>query len=344
MTNGGQRAYKITSLFDVRKPKSITAKSVTPDSGDTPYVTAQAGNNGVQTLIECPADWMEEGGCILIGGKTMTFSYHPKPFCSNDSHNIALYPSDGMPPWSEEVFLYLLTTLRASLKRKYTWSDSISSKSLKKETVTLPALPDGAPDWEHMRTVMRGTLDRADGVISTLLKVSSARTIVNSTGWRPFRIEDLFVVQKGTRLTRANMIPGDIPFIGATLENNGITAHIGNREHIHPGGALTVAYNGQKAMGKAFWQPKPFWASDDINVLYPKFELNEQIALFLQPIFWEASHAFSYDDKWNKAAMERTTLTLPVKADGSPDWEYMQHFMQQAIDDADEAISQLEEL
>ena len=50
---------------------------------------------------------------------------------------------------------------------------------------------------------------------------------------------------------------------------------VGNTDHLHPGGVITIAYNGQKATGKAFWQPKPFWASDDVNVLYPKFDLTE---------------------------------------------------------------------
>ena len=189
---------------------------------------------------------------------------------------------------------------------------------------------------------MREMLHDARKDISSLSELSPLGSSVDSFSWKPFAISDLFVIQKGTRLTRANMIPGDLPFIGSTFERNGVTAHIGNREHIHPGGSITVTYDGQ--IGKAFWQPKRFWASDSVNVLYPKFELNEKIALFLQPIFWEASRPFSYSDKWSKAAMETTTLTLPAKTDGSPDWGFMQRFMEQAIDVADMVIDQLEEL
>ena len=84
------RSFKLTDIFHMTNTKSIVQKDVVLDSGSIPYVTAQAGNNGVMSYIECPDEWLDAGGCIMIGGKTLTFSYQAKPFCSNDSHNIAL--------------------------------------------------------------------------------------------------------------------------------------------------------------------------------------------------------------------------------------------------------------
>ena len=45
--------------------------------------------------------------------------------------------------------------------------------------------------------------------------------------WTAFRLGDLFVISKGTRLTKAQMIPGEINYIGASSMNNGVTARIG---------------------------------------------------------------------------------------------------------------------
>ncbi|KFJ04026.1 restriction endonuclease subunit S [Bifidobacterium tsurumiense] len=123
------------------------------------------------------------------------------------------------------------------------------------------------------------------------------------------------------------MIAGDTPFIGASLENNGITARIGNTGHIHPGGLMTVAYNGQKATGKAFYQPVPFWASDDVNVLYPKFHLTENIALFLCPLFWEAGRPYAFENKWGREIMKDGTISLPAGEDGQPDWRVIDSWM-----------------
>ena len=46
-----------------------------PDSGTVAYATAQAGNNGIASYVDCPTEWLEEGNCIMVGGKMLTFSY-----------------------------------------------------------------------------------------------------------------------------------------------------------------------------------------------------------------------------------------------------------------------------
>ena len=329
----GWRQFRIGDLFSVEKGTRLTKTQMV--AGDIAFVGASAMNNGITARI-ANEEHVFNAGTITVcyNGSVGESFYQTEPFWASDDVNV-LISKENM---SAEACLFMLPIFR-EVGRRYGFTDK-----WRQDCIPLPATVDGLPDWEYMSDYMAGVLRESSSIVDELCNVNLRDRHIDSSMWKPFTISDLFVVQKGTRLTRADMIPGDLPFIGATLENNGITAHIGNRGHVHPGGTLTVAYNGQKAMGKAFWQPKPFWASDDINVLYPKFELNEQIALFLQPIFWEASRSFSYDDKWSKAAMEKTTLTLPVKADGSPDWGYMQRFMQQEIDNADAVIDQLEEL
>ena len=73
------------------------------------------------------------------------------------------------------------------------------------------------------------------------------------------------------------MISGTTPFIGSTDSKNGVTALVG-QEPIHEGNTISVAYNG--SVVETFYQPVPFWATDDVNVLYPKFKMSPEIALF----------------------------------------------------------------
>ena len=44
--------FRIGDIFRMNNTKSIVQKDVVPDSGTVPYVTAQAGNNGVMTFID----------------------------------------------------------------------------------------------------------------------------------------------------------------------------------------------------------------------------------------------------------------------------------------------------
>lgn len=164
------KEIKLSDIFEMNNTNSIVQKSIVPDSGKTPYVTAQAGNNGILTYVDCPEEWIEDGNCIMIGGKTLTFSYQEKPFCSNDSHNIALYLKNK-DKRSEMVYLFLITALRASLSQKYTWGDSISMKRIKNETFYIPVTSDGEPDWDYMSTYMQSVMTDADAYISNLRSV-----------------------------------------------------------------------------------------------------------------------------------------------------------------------------
>lgn len=117
------------------------------------------------------------------------------------------------------------------------------------------------------------------------------------------------------------MIQGDIPFIGATDSNNGKTASIANDSHIHPANTITISYNG--SVGNAFYQMSPFWASDDINVLYPKFEMDEYIALYLLAPLRKKGKQYAYSYKWTKEKMEYDTIILPFDAYNQIDFEFM---------------------
>ena len=335
---GKWRSFRIGDLFSVEKGKRLTKSQMIP--GDIAFIGASAMNNGVTARI-ANTEHRFQGGAITVcyNGSVGEAFYQPEPFWASDDVNVLVSKEDV----SAESCLFMLPILRKT-GRRYAFTDKWRQEVMRNDAIRLPSTAGGLPDWEFMSDYMTRTLRGSSSFVDDLHEANLHGRHVNSSTWKPFTIADLFVIQKGKRLTRANMIPGDIPFIGATLENNGITAHVGNREHIHPGGTITVAYDGQKAVGKAFWQPKPFWASDSVNVLYPKFELTEEIALFLQPLFWEASRPFSYDVKWSRAVMERTALTLPATADGAPDWEYMANSMGTLAKDANKIIDLLDEI
>lgn len=148
---------------------------------------------------------------------------------------------------------------------------------------------------------------------------------IDTSKWMEFPISTLFDVVKGTRLTKADMRDGETNFIGASAVNNGITAHISNDEHIHPANTITITYNG--SVGEAFYQDSPFWASDDVNVLYPKFAMNRYIAFFIIPVLKKAGQKYAFIDKWKKEDMEKDCISLPVDENHQPDFSYMESYM-----------------
>lgn len=148
--------------------------------------------------------------------------------------------------------------------------------------------------------------------------------------WAWFRYDDIFIIQKGKRLTKAEMIDGNINYIGATDSNNGITATIGNSEYVYEGNKITVSYNG--SIAEAYYQEKPFWATDDVNVLTLKgYQLNAYIALFLTTIIHIEKYRFNYGRKWDKALMQQTKIKLPIKSNNTPKWEWIEQYVKETI-------------
>lgn len=144
------------------------------------------------------------------------------------------------------------------------------------------------------------------------------------SSWKLVKLSNIFDIKKGKRLTKAHMTGGKIPFIGAIDGNNGVSGYVG-QEPIHEGNTITVNYNGSVA--ETFYQPVPFWASDDVNVLYPKFELNPEIAMFLTAIIRQDKYRFNYGRKWHLDRMEQSEILVPVASDGDPDWDFMERYI-----------------
>lgn len=146
--------FNIIDVFDVKNTKCIMQNQIIPESGSVPYVTAGDGNNAIATYIDCSDEWIDEGNCIFIGGKTMVLTYQSDDFVSNDSHNLALYLKDTEHR-TRLIQTYMISALRKSIGHKYYWGDSISRKKIRTDIFYLPIKSDGTPDFDYMERYIR---------------------------------------------------------------------------------------------------------------------------------------------------------------------------------------------
>lgn len=131
--------------------------------------------------------------------------------------------------------------------------------------------------------------------------------------WKRFKLGRLFNIRKGKRLKSEDREEGNNIYIGAIDSNNGVADFIG-QEPLHKGNTISLSYNG--SVGEAFYQPQSFWATDDVNVLYPKFVgFNESIGLFFVAVIRREKYRFSYGRKWTLDNMKNTEICLPVLHD-----------------------------
>ncbi|MFW9605464.1 MAG: restriction endonuclease subunit S, partial [Pseudomonas sp.] len=146
------KEFNLTDVFDVKNTNNILSRDVIQNSGAVPYLCASAENNGVGSYISYDEDYLEEGDCIFIGGKTFVVSYQEKDFFSNDSHNLALYLKEKEKK-NKLNQLFIVSCIYKSLSNKYSWGYSISNKKIQKDKVSLPMKND-KPDYEAMEAIV----------------------------------------------------------------------------------------------------------------------------------------------------------------------------------------------
>lgn len=169
--------FNVVDVFSVKNTNNILSSSIIENSGDIPYLCASAENNAVSSYITYNADFLEEGNCIFIGGKTFVVSYQKYNFFSNDSHNLALYLKNFEADKLNQ--LYLATCVKKSLAHKYSWGNSISNAKIKNDKILLPT-SDGIPDYTIMQDFVSAIqkLVIKDVVFYTEKKLQAAKQVV----------------------------------------------------------------------------------------------------------------------------------------------------------------------
>lgn len=325
---------RLGDVFEFEGIKQARTQLAIPDDENgIPYVIQSIRNNMVVRRVS--RQWLIDhdeppvpGNAIALGVTLPAVSYQ------RDEFGASQVITARNPRMNEYSGIFIAAVLSRYVTR-FTYDDKPGISKYENLVIHLPALEDGTPDWHLMGAFMRKIFDSTTAKLYALKGISTSHTAVDVTAWKAFKLDELFDIKKGTRLTRANMKIGDIPFIGAANINNGITSYIANNEHLHPSGTLTVAYNGNGGTGKTFYQNESFWASDDVHILYPRFVMTRNIALFIATAIERVGRdKYGFADKWKLEYMRNDEIKLPVSADGTVDWAYMDNYMGHIIQGA----------
>ena len=174
--------FRLISIFDVFNTKSILKSQVAKlPEGTTPYLTASSQNNAVEGYISCPKEWIDDGNCVFIGGKTMVVTYQAEDFCSNDSHNLALHLKEKKYR-NSLVQLYLVGAVSKALSKKYTWGSSISKSKIHDDIISLPVIDQSQKiDFDYMEKYIRAIQKMTiKAVVEYEGKISKSKQFINA--------------------------------------------------------------------------------------------------------------------------------------------------------------------
>lgn len=160
---------------------------------------------------------------------------------------------------------------------------------------------------------------------------------INTENWQEFQIGKLFQVSRGRRFVVGKHKEGNIPYYSASLENNGITDYISNPLFIDKNAIIVTTFC------DAFYAKGEFTASDEITILHHE-KMNEINGLFIASTIRKNAWKYSFKVKAFQTRIIEDTIKLPINKKGEPDWEYMESYMKNIMQESERDIENLKNI
>lgn len=298
------------------------------EKGEVVFIGRSSTNNGLQDFVEVNGKKIIRGNCITISmvGEPRAF-YQVYDFTC--SQNILILRNDKY--LNKNISLYLSSLIDNYLKSKgYGYGYPVGLKRVLRNKLLLPITSDGSPNWQFMEDYIKQEMKVQSGKVASyyenkLMKLGFELLDLD-VEWKEFWMEDILDISSGIRLTKADQIDGNIPFIGASDANNGVTEFVGNTNKSLDSNVLGVNYNG--SVVENFYHSYECIFSDDVKrIKFKNGEYGDEFTyLFLKQTILSQKNKYQYGYKFNAKRMSRQKIMLPIDKNGEPHWDYMSQF------------------
>lgn len=306
------KKVKIIDLFDIQSGTRLTKK----DWGEPiyQYIGSSSINNGITGMCN---QWNHENVITLCSNGSVGYSFLQKEKVYVSDNCNVLYPKYVR---TDYIDLFICTVLTKIFTTTFCYGKPLNLTRLREESVYLP-FKNNHIDWEWIEEFMKA-LDA--NIIKIKYKTSTSP--VNTDTWKKFNITDLFNIQGGKTVIKEDWGEPIYPYVGSSSINNGITGKCNQWNYEN-----TISINSTGSVGYAFWHPYKFLLSSNCRTLIPKFNITNNIGLFICTILTKVfTNNYSYGKNLTTTRLQQESIYLPEK-DGKPDWEYMENFMNELI-------------
>lgn len=163
---------------------------------------------------------------------------------------------------------------------------------------------------------------------------------LNVQDWKEFNVTRLFDICAGNYYSSDDYEYGTTPYVSASATNNGV----GQMIDLPPDFSENKIVTG-KVECKAFYQGKPFSATSDVNIFAPKFEMTQNVGLFLTSIItFNENGKWSYGRQCRVGDSKEIVVKLPIQHNEDnapvidenrsysnegyvPDWQFMEDYI-----------------
>ncbi|MCH7336021.1 restriction endonuclease subunit S [Acinetobacter sp. NIPH 2699] len=334
--------YEIGELFSVIK-RGKRLKSLDRIAGIIPFITAGVGKQGLSSYVGNDIE--------IFPANSLTIDMFGSVFYRSfdygaDDHVTVLVSSEQK--YSKYILLYIAPLIEKAISGKFDYSRNFYASDAPEIRIQLPTVnKDGKQEIAFdyiekfvstLETERLATLElymNATGMSSYELDLNekNALNVLEKVTLKEFRMEDVLVWQKNISelnplhldsLTISNELK--YPFYGQATVYNGVIeyrhlkAEVLNNKLSKP--TILIHSNNQNTV----YLDTPFYLKDGhgaTSVLQSE-NLNRMTAqFFMTSIKKVILQKYTYNSKATKIELKNTYISLPVKPDNTPDYDYM---------------------
>ena len=341
------KEFRLRDLFTLERPAARVVRDY--EDGNMPFIASGMNNNGVSQFVSPQHDRdFEKGNCLTVSPLDGSCFWQPSDFLGRGGSgaSICILRNNDI---SEQQGLFIASCIRNVLSEEAGYGNLYTGDKLLNVVISLPATSDGQPDWAYMDAYMSEVLKKEEVFAEHLASLTAEAVVdghlLDTSAWKAFHLYDIFDIDMGNKFDRGKMPAGDaVNFVGRTGSNNGINAVCDFVDGVPPyeAGALTLALGG--TIGACFVQMDPFYTSQNVIVLFPKRPVSLAVKLFMAKIIWHVSDMYydAFSNELNRHIKTDFVFYLPVTADGTPDWAWMEQYMQRQMDKAAALVEHLD--
>ncbi|MCF6350949.1 MAG: restriction endonuclease subunit S [Flavobacteriaceae bacterium] len=308
---------KLSEIFDVIYGVNLELVHIEQCTSTTenaiPFVSRTEKNNGVSAYVYEMIDVEPNPKHTLSvagGGSVLSTFYQPKPYYSGRDLYVLI-------PKKELSVVEMLFYTKCISSNKYKYSYGRQANKTMKDLL----IPKNVPN----QIIKKLSNFKTDLELNLKQKpVLDKKLKLDIDNWKLFPLLDLFTIT-GSKTTPKQELEeigsGMFPNVTTQATNNGVDNFYD--VHTEDGNVLTVD---SAVLGYCSFQPLKFSASDHVEKLIPKFEMNNYIAMFFVTIMNLEKYRYNYGRKASQTRMKTISIKLPEK-NGKPNFSLMEKYI-----------------
>lgn len=339
------------NLFTIDSGSKLDKSKMTTENPTVLFVGRAYPNNGIIDVVDEIAGLppYDAGNLTLsLGGELGACFVQDKPFYTSQN-TIVLKPNRNI---SKSVKQFIATSIFRESKSRYKpFVDELNRHVKTDFSFYLPCTQNGDPDFEYMELYMeniKNKVYRSIKNLDTIDKKQAKKT--DFAQWKDFRVGDLFEIHptKAYKLTNAKLFDdGKTPVVVNSAYCNGIGGYT-SLKPTESGNMLT--FSDTVDANTIFYQENDFVGYPHLQGIYVKDPYvknwNKECLLFFMVMLRKCAltKGFDYANKFRRDIAINMQVKLPVTNNGIPDFEYMEHFINNFYVKVDKNLNKLIQL